>query len=70
MSNINCFVPGWDLIFAKPSCDSNICNKNYEPTCMYNSQGQYVCRKETKIRFNDGIDNILNNQNYVFYKSE
>jgi len=70
MSTKNCYTPGYELVFAKQSCDSNVCKKTYDPICMYDTQGQYVCRRETKNIFNDGMDNILNSQEYIVYKSK
>lgn len=41
----NCYNPGWDLAFApEAKCESVKCKKTYDYTCMYNTQGQYVCQ--------------------------
>lgn len=46
----SCYNPGMDLLFAPPvdkaSCKKEPCKKTYSPTCMYNTQGQYLCQAE------------------------
>jgi hypothetical protein len=44
----SCYNPGYDLQFAsidKTACKKP-CKKTYSPTCMYNTQGQYLCQVE------------------------
>ena len=45
----SCYNPGMDLLYAPPvdkdSCKKP-CKKTYSPTCMYNTQGQYLCQVE------------------------
>lgn len=46
----SCYNPGMDLQFATPAdrsqCNKEPCKKTYSPTCMYNTQGQYLCQAE------------------------
>jgi hypothetical protein len=61
MSNVrNCFNPGYDLMFAKPDCTKS-CEKNYDPNCMYNTQGKYVCSKDKNELFNSSNIAFISN---------
>ena len=59
---INCYNPGDDLGDLK--CNPNSCKKSktYEPTCLYNTQGQFVCDEKQiagKPNIELGVDFIL-----------
>lgn len=51
---MSCYNPGMDLLFAPPvdkdRCKAPPCKKNYSPTCMYNTQGQYLCQAEVPTK--------------------
>lgn len=67
----NCYNPGWDLEFSKDEpCKKQECKKTYATSCMYNTQGQYVCqKKEEHPNLNDGWNYIMGDP-YVTYKSD
>lgn len=59
-SDINCYNPGDDL--GDLTCIPKKCAKKttYEPTCMYNTQGQFICdTQEPKINTELGVEYIL-----------
>ena len=53
----NCYNPGDDL--GELTCMPKKCDKkrNYEASCMYNSQGQFICEQKTNPEL--GVEFIL-----------
>ena len=61
--------PGSELTAAPPAvCKKDKC-RNYEQTCMYNTQGEYVCSKTEKQQ-TGWIFITSNGASHVLYKSE
>lgn len=71
MEKINCYNPGMDLAFYKQEdCKKPNCTKDYDPACMYNSQGQYICPKQ-KGDVNQGWHFVMSEgATHTIYKNE
>lgn len=67
---INCYNPGMDLSFYKPEDCKEKCTKDYDPTCMYNAQGQYICPKQKEeLDVNQGWHFVMSEgKTHVVYK--